>query len=162
MLQPLSFYGIWEVAVAAVANAFAGTVTSTYFNISNFKQTTFIYHKAVGTTGTATITVLGATSTAGAGATAVPFRYRASTTLDTWGAITTATSAGFTTTAGSNQLYEIIVDNDVFGGNSTSGTAMSYVALQSVEVVASAVLGGVLAYLSQPRYPEATQSTALT
>jgi hypothetical protein len=160
--MPLSQVGIWEMPLAPVANAFAGTVTTTYYNISNYKQTTFLYIKAVGTTGTATITVLGATSSAGAGATAVPFRYRVCTTLDTWGAFTTATSAGFTTTAGSNQLYEIVVDNDVFGGNSTSGTAMNWVALQSVEVVASAVLGGVIAHLGLPRYPEATQSTALT
>lgn len=149
--------GLWEVGVAAVANAFAGTVYSTVFNVKNYKSTVFLIHKAVGATGTATITVEGCTDTSGTGATAVPFRYRVATTLDTFGDVTLATTSGFTTTAGSNQLYEITVDNDVLGNG-----GFNFIRLKSVEVVASAVLGGVIAYLGQPRYPQATQATALS
>lgn len=159
-LQILSQVGLWETVLQPVANAFSGTVSTTSLNAKNYRTTTFLYIKAVGTTGTATITIEGASDTSGTGATAIPFFYRVATTLDTFGALQSATSAGFTTTAGSNQLYEITVDNDRLASMGTNG--YSYVRLKSTEVVASAVLGGVVAFLGQPRYPQAVQATALT
>ena len=159
-LMPLSFNGIFEVAVAAVANAFAGTIHSTIFNVSIYKQTTFLLHKAVGTTGTTLVTIEACSDITPTTATAIPFWYRKSTTLDTWGDLTAATSAGFTTTAGSNQLYEIVVDNDLLGGNDIGGTGYQYIRLTAVEQTASPVLGGVLAYLGQARYPRQTPATS--
>ncbi len=159
-LMPLSFDGIFEVGLAAVANAFAGTVYSTVFNVSLYKQSTFVLHKAVGTTGTTLVTVEACTDASGSTPVAIPFWYRKSTTLDTWGDLTQATSAGFTTTAGSNQLYEIVVDNDYLGGNSTSGTGCQYLRMKCVEQAASAVLGGILVYLGQARYPRQTPVTS--
>lgn len=160
-LMPLSFDGIFEVGVAAVANAFAGTIHSTVLNVSLYKQSTYVLHKAVGTTGTTLVTVEACSDATGAGATAIPFWYRKSTTLDTWGDLVQATSAGFTTTAGSNQLYEITVDNDFQGGNDVGGTGLQYQRMTCVEQAASAVLGGVLVYLGQARYPRQTPATSV-
>ncbi|WP_397570652.1 hypothetical protein [Schlesneria sp. T3-172] len=118
----------------------------------------FVIHKGVGTTGTSTITVEGCTSAAGAGATAVPFRYRATPTGDSAGAIQTATASGFATTAGSSQLYEIEVDADalISGG-------FKYVRLQCTEVVDSPVLGGILIMMFGPKYPgAAAPATVIT
>lgn len=155
-LMPLSFDGIFEVGLAAVADAFAGTKTTSCYNVSLYKQATFVLHKAVGATGTTLVTIEACSDTSGTGATAIPFYYRRCTTLDTWGSLTAATTAGFTTTAGSNQLYEIVVDTDLLGGNNTSGTSLQYVRMKCVEQTASAVLGGVLVYLGQARYPQQT------
>lgn len=155
-LTPLSSVGILEMGIAPVADFADTTQYTDIFNVSAYKQTTFIIIKGVGTTGTSTITVEACDDTSGSNVSAVAFRYRACTTLDTWGALTDATSSGFTTTAGSNQLYEIVVDNDVLGV-----TGYKYIRLKMVEVVNSPVLGGVLAFLSIPRYPQATQATAI-
>jgi hypothetical protein len=161
--MPLSFDGIFEVGVAAVANAFAGTIHSTVFNASLYKQSTWILHKAVGASGTTTVTIEACSDASATATSAIPFWYRKSTTLDTWGDLTQATTAGFTTTAGSNQLYEIVVDHDFLGGNDIGGTAYKYIRMTCVEVVASAVLGGVLVYLGQARYPRQTPAaSALT
>lgn len=156
-LMPLSSVGLLESGFDPVADAFSGTVYTDIFNVSQYKQTTFLIWKGVGTTGTSTITVEASDDTSGSNVTAVAFRYRKATTLDTFGALTDATSSGFTTTAGSSQIYEIVVDNDVLGV-----TGYKYIRLKAVEVVNDPVLGGVLAYLSLPRYPQATQATALT
>ena len=139
-----------------VANAFAGTVTSQAVNMKNFGHCTFIVHKGVGTTGTATLTVEACSDTSGTGATAVPFRYRATTSGDTPGALTEAAAAGFTTTAGSSQLYVLEVDASVMGS-----LGLNYLRLKSTEVVASAVVGSILAILSEPRYAQNIFSTAI-
>jgi hypothetical protein len=52
--------------------------------------------------------------------TAVPFHYKAITSTDIEGAYTAATTAGFTTTAGSSQLYIIEVDAEVMGTSATT------------------------------------------
>lgn len=156
-LMPLSEVGLFEVGIGAVADAFSGTVYTDIFNVSNYKQTMFLIHKAVGTTGTSTITIEASDDVSGSNVSAVAFRYRKSTTLDTWGALTDATASGFTTTAGSDQLYEITVDNDALGV-----TGYKYLRLKAVEVVNDPVLGGVIVHLGLPRYPQATQLTALT
>ncbi len=155
-LMPLSSVGIWEMGIAPVADFADSTQYTDIFNVSNYKQTTFLIVKGVGTTGTSTITVQACDDVSASNTSAVAFRYRACTTLDTWGALTDATSAGFDTTAGSNQLYEIVVDNDVVGAS-----GYKYLRLKMVEVVNSPVLGGVLVHLGQPRYPQATQSSAI-
>lgn len=155
-LMPLSMVGIWELGIAPVADFADTTQYTDVFNASNFRQTTFMIFKGVGTTGTSTITVEACDDVVPTNVSAVAFRYRACTTVDTWGALTDATSTGFATTAGSNQMYEVIVDNDVLGV-----LGYKYLRLKMAEVVNSPVVGCVLVHMGGPRYPEATQATAI-
>lgn len=140
-----------------VADAFAGTVRSDVFNMKNYHGCTFYVYKGVGTTGTSTITVNACDNTTPSNRTAIPFKYRVNTTSDTWGAVTYATTAGFLTTAGSNHLYEIIVDGDELGD-----TGYGFVELTMIESVASAVLGGILWVGHEPRSPQDVPATVLT
>lgn len=135
-----------------VADAFAGTVTSDVVEVQG-EGVLFEIIKGVGATGTSTITVLSCDDTTPTTTAAVAFMYRASTTPDTWGAWTQATTAGFATTAGSNQVYQIYVDAQKLAANN-----YGYAQLQAVEVVNSPVVGAVMAYIVNPRYQVQPQS----
>jgi hypothetical protein len=147
------------IGLGAVANAFAGTVSSQAVNLQDFKKVIFVYHKAVGATGTATLIIEACTTAAGANNTAIPFYWRpylgtgSSTDLPTSNPALAA-STGITTTAGSNQLYVLEAAEGALWNVSSDqdiGT-YKYVRLTSTEVVASAVLGGILIFLGAPQY----------
>jgi len=144
------------MGLAPVADAFATTVYSDIVNLRDWKHVTFIIIKGVGTTGTSTVTVQACDDVTPSNRTAVAFKYRACTADDTWGALTSATTAGFALTAGSAQLYAVEVDAQ---GIVSSG--YGYCQLKLVEVVDAAVLAGILIILSEPRYARATAPTAL-
>lgn len=139
-----------------VADAFAGTVYSDVVSMRNYKTCEFIIYKGVGATGTSTITVQACSDTTPSARSAVAFRYQACTANDTWGAITEATSAGFNTTAGSSQLYRIFVDASVL-----AEVGYEFVQLKAVEVVDSAVLGGIAIQLHEPRFEKEIPITAI-
>lgn len=145
--------------VKPVADAFASTVSTSPVNVSEAHAVTFVYYKGVGTTGTATITVEACDDTVPTTTSAVPFRYTVSTSSDTYGALTAATTAGFTTTAGSNHTYLIHVDADLLA---LSG--YKYVRLKSVEVVDDPILGGIMVIMHPLRKDRAAnaQSTILS
>lgn len=155
-LEVQTQYGHWVKGLDPIANAFAGTVRSDVVRGGNHRSVTFIIYKAVGATGTATITVEANDDVTPSNSRAIPFKYRSCTTGDTWGTLTDATTAGFTTTAGSSQLYEITVDTDELGDGGEK-----YLSLKSVEVVASPVLGGILILMNDPRIAQATPATAI-
>lgn len=136
-----------------VADAFAGTATSDVIEAQG-ESVLFEITKGVGATGTSTITVLSCDDTTPSNTVAVAFQYRISTTPDTWGDWTQATTAGFTTTAGSNQMYQIWVNAQKLAANN-----YAYVQLKAVEVVDSPVLGGINAYVENTRYQD--QPTSL-
>lgn len=139
----------------AVANAFAGTVFSRVVNMKEYAVARFILHKAVGATGTATLTCEACDDAAGTNPVAVPFSYQAYTGSDDLpGAVTAALAAGFNTTAGSSQLYVIEVDSQRMGNK-------GWLRLKSVEVVASAVLGGIVIEMLGPRYATDIPNTAI-
>ncbi len=135
-----------------VADAFSGTVNTDIFEAWGH-EVVFIIYKGVGATGTWTITVDACDDTTPTNTSAVAFRYRTCTTGDTWGAWTTCAATGFTTTAGSSQLYEIRVDPADLGA-----TGYGYCRLSAVEVVDNPVLGGVLAGVVALRYREQPES----
>ncbi len=141
----------------AVADAFSGTVASDIVNVKNYNHATFLLHKAVGATGTSTVTVEACDDVSASNSTAIPFRYRKQTgNDDVWGAWTEATTSGFATTAGSSQLYEIAVDCQELGD-----TGYKYVRLKCVEVVDNPVLGGILIFLHGNRYEQAVVDSAI-
>jgi hypothetical protein len=143
------------VGLYPVANAFAGTVYSDIVNLANYASAEFTIIKGVGASGTATITMEACDNANGDNPVAVPFYYQAYTgSDDVPGAVTAATTAGFVTTAGSNQRYEIQVDSQKLGSK-------SWLRLKSVEVVASAVLGMIDIELEGPRYATDIPATAI-
>lgn len=146
-----------EVGINAVADAFAGTVYSDVLNMNAHNKILFIAHWGVGATGTSTFTVQACDDTTPSNRSAIPFRYRVTVGAAAPGAITDATSAGFTSTAGSNQIIEIEVD-----AASLTASGYGYVQLKAVEVVASPRLGGILAIALEPRHAGKTQASIVT
>lgn len=139
-----------------VADAFSGTVYSDIVSMKNHNACQFIIYKGVGTTGTSTITVEASSDNAGSAVSAVPFSYQAITSTDVAGVLTASAATGFNTTAGSSQLYVIYVDAEAL-----AASGYEYVRLKAVEVADSPVLGGILINLTEPRYDQAVQVTAL-
>lgn len=139
-----------------VADAFASTPTTEVINMENWGHIQFIVYKGVGTTGTSTITVEACDDVTPSNTSAVAFMYQAITTGDTEGAPTAATTAGFTTTAGSSQLYKIDVDADAL-----AASGYHYIRLKAVESVDSPVVGCILAILTEGKYKEAVPETAI-
>ncbi len=139
-----------------VADAFAGTVYSDIINMANYGHIQFIIYKGVGATGTSTVTVEACDDVSGSHVSAIPFRYQVISTGDTEGTPTAVAATGFTTTAGSSQLYKIEVDADAL-----ASSGYGYVRLKAVEVVDSPVLGGILAILTEGRYKDAVPETAI-
>lgn len=148
-------------ALYPVASVFTGGVTSDWICLRDYRRATFVIMYGVGTTGTETFTLNAATSSAGAGSVAIPFRYRvcaSSVTVDTWGTPVNAASAGFTSVAGSNQIMILeVCAEDV----SAALAGANFVSLSSVEVSAVAILGGAICILSEPRYPQPVPLTAI-
>lgn len=139
-----------------VADAFSGTVTSDIVNMKNHGKVQFIIYKGVGTTGTSDVTVETCSDVSGSDATAIAFHYQAITSDDTHGSYTAATSSGFTTTAGSSQLYKIDVNVQELLED-----GYEYVRLKMVEDTADPVIGCILINLTEPRYNQAVQDTVL-
>lgn len=147
--------------LAAVADAFSGTVYSDVVNLAQYEKVCFLVHKAVGTTGTSDITVQATPLATTSNPTAIAFKYRkidvaAGGSNDTAGAITAATTSGFTTTAGSNQIYLIEVSS------SDTPASKPFVHLKAVENANDPVLGGIIILLANPRYEGATLPTAIS
>jgi hypothetical protein len=139
-----------------VADAFAGTVVTDEINMSDASAVTFYLYWGVGATGTGTVTVEACDDTSATTTSAIPFKYRRNSATDVFGALQNATTAGFTTTAGSAQTYVIEVD-----ANEMGDSGYKYVRLKWVEVVDSPILGGIHAMV-QIAKPRAVTSTVLT
>ncbi len=135
-----------------VADAFDGTVYSDIVECWG-GGVLFIIIKGVGTTGTSTITVEACDDVTPTNSTAVAFMYRTCTTGDTWGSWTQATTAGFATTAGSSQLYQVYVPQ-----SELASEGYGYARLAAVEVVNAAVLGGILGAVVDLKYGPAPES----
>lgn len=149
----------FAIGINAVADAFAGTVYSDVVNAKGYSKVVFLAHHGVGATGTSTFTVLAGSDAADppTASTAVPFKYKVMSTSDTEGALTAATTSGFLSTAGSNQVYWIEVDVEELGD-----TGYNYLCLKCVEGTDSPRLGGVLILMHGSRYGQDVPATALT
>lgn len=143
---------------APVADFFNGDPESDLVSLKDYSQVTFILSIGVGATGTATLTVNASQDNAGAGAVAIPFKYRRvanTATSDVETTLTDADAAGFTTTAGSNQVYIVEVDASALPeGN-------PFASLQCTEAVDSPVVASLVCLLSGARYKSDTHLTAI-
>jgi len=154
MTQQQMERGHVEIGLAPVADAFAGTVYSDVFSLKNHNRIRFLIVKGAGATGTSTVTVEACDDFTPTNVAAVPFRYRRCVATQAPGALQTATTTGFVTTAGGGEVYEVEV-------NAAALVAAGYpnVRLKMVEVVDSPVLGGIVAELLEPRFAN-TPATA--
>lgn len=122
---------------------------SDIISLKDYEKIAFLVYKGVGTTGTSTLTVEACDDVSASNVSAVAFKYREYITAssDLPGTIKDATSTGFTTTAGSSQLYvcEINVEALLASG-------YKFCRLKMHEVTNSPVLGGVLVLLANPRF----------
>jgi hypothetical protein len=148
--------GQMEAGLVPVADAFSATVASDVISMKKHNRVRFIYFWGVGATGTLTLTVESCDDVTPTNTSAVPYRYRVTVAGGTPGAWTAATSAGFTTTAGSSQIIELEVDAATV--NAAAGYA--FVRSKSVEVVDSPILGGILVELLEPRHSSQGAVTA--
>lgn len=145
-------------ALAPVADAFAGTVVSDSVNMKNYNRVTFLIIKGVGLTGVSTVTVEKATNNAGGSAEAIPFRYArvdANGDVNASGA-QNASASGFSTTAGSDEMYVIEVRAEDLLGT----TSKPFVRVKLAETVDSPVTGSIIALLHEPKHVGRTYLSA--
>lgn len=143
-----------SVALAAAADRYDSDPATDVYNTKLYGIVTFIIAHGAGATGTVVVTVEECTSIAGAGNTAIPFRFRVGTAAGVLGAFQDALAAGFTIAAGADQLAVIEV----------LATELSathpFVRLQLTEGVDDPVSAAVLAIVGAPSYAEAVMPNA--
>jgi hypothetical protein len=142
-----------------VADAFddsGGAVVSDVINVSGCNGVEFLLYRGVGATGTALITILSCDDVTPTNSTAVAFWYKQVTSDPGDTAWTLATTAGFTTAAGSNAMFRCWVPADLIGQH-----GRNYAQLSLTEPTDSPVLGGILAILHGPKF-EPVISTVIT
>lgn len=154
-----------HVVVGAVpkADRFDTSLTSDFVSLANYGRITFIISTGNATGGTANgvVTLQASASAAGSSLTALAFKYRvqaSSTTVDTWGALTDAAAAGFSMTAGDDYQYICEVTADSV---EAQAAGKLFVACRVTESSNDPIDAGIVAVLSEPRYPQAVPITAI-
>lgn len=145
------------------ADAFATSGTTDWINCAGHERIGFLIHTGNATGGTAngTVTVNCSAAAAGTSTTALPFKYRvcaSSTTVDTWGALTDATTSGFSMTAGDNYMYWIELQSDDV--NATAD-GKKFVALTVTESSNDPIDASVSVFLLGARYQQTVPLTAI-
>lgn len=141
--------------VAANEDVFNGDPATDVISMAKYDKVLFLIVLNAGATGTATITVESCDDTTPTTSTAIAFNYWVCTTPDVWGDMTAATTAGFATTAGANNMYAIEVEASALSGTD------SFVRMQCTELVDSPVDGAILAIAGNPRFAQEVKPTAL-
>ena len=144
------------LALAPSADALAGTVYSDVISMKHAARIAFVLIKGDGATGTTAVTLEECDDTTPSNSSAIAFEYKVCTSGDTWGTKQTATTAGFTTTAGADQMYCIEVD----AAGLSAG--YPYLRLKMVEDADDPCVAGVLAVLSDLRDASESNTTAIT
>ncbi len=147
MMDTMNFYNVANSGfIAANEDIFDGDPATDVVSMENYDAIVFIITKNAGAVGTATITVESCDDATPSTATAIPFKYRATTSGNTRGAITSATASGFATTAGANQLYEIEVSAEDLSGSDP------FVRMQCTEVANDPCDGAIISMAAIGRY----------
>lgn len=147
MIESFNVYNVADSNfIAANEDIFNGDPASDVISMAAYNDIIFIITKNAGATGTATVTVESCDDTTPTTATAVAFRYQATTSGNSPGAWTAATASGFATTAGANQVYVIWIRAEQLSGTD------KFVRLQLTEVVNNPCDGAVIAIGLNPRY----------
>lgn len=153
-------------AIIPVADAFTGGTSTEAVSLRDYTrasciiQTGAIEDAAISNV----VTVEACTSAAGAGATAMAFRRRVmrySTTVDTWGALTDVTSAGYnfaSNNAVANACWFIDVTADEVEAALPGAT---FVRVTIAETANKTITASGLWILTGARYPQAVPATAI-
>ena len=151
-----------------VADCFAAGTATDVISMVNYRRCTFLVMTgAVEDAAVSNIVTVDACSNAAAGATtAIAFRYRqcvSSATVDTWGALTAATSSGYNfSNHASMGVANTMWFVEVTSADLEAGTAgYEYVRLAIAETVDKTITAGCIAILSDPRYPQAVPVQAI-
>jgi len=125
------------------------------YNMELYDHITFILIEGAGGVGTTTLTVEECNTIAGGDNTAIAFNYRLCTTVDTWGALTAATAAGYATVAGANKMVAIEIDAEELSSDHP------FVRVQTTELADGAVDAAIIAICSKPRYAQDVMPTSI-
>lgn len=138
---------------------FVGTeVPSDVVSMAKYKKAYFQIFQGVGAAGTHTITVLPCDdATPSNTTTAIPFRYKIISSTDTNAVWVSAST--LTTSAGSDQIWVIEVNADDLP--LVSGVKYEYVKVLVTAVDSTAVLGGIIIIMDEPRYAEDTTDSVI-
>lgn len=142
-------------AEAAMDDLFNGNATTDIVNLSNYDKVTWILQKGAGATGSAVITVESCDTVVPGTSTAIAFDYQVCTSGDTFGDTTAATSAGFTTTVGADQVYLVEVNSSELSGTD------KYVRMVATESANDPVSGCITCVLSGARFTHEVPQTAI-
>jgi len=144
--------------LSPAADLYNGNPATDVVNLKEHGKAVFMLaQKTAGTnTGTATVTVVAASSVAPSNTAAIVFKYKKKTTgaSSVWGDLTAATTSGFVTTANEDTVYAIEVDA------ADLPDSKPYVYLKLTETVNDPVTGAVLIHLYNARYSNANDVLA--
>ena len=129
-----------------VSDALAGTIYTDVVSLALYEEALFTLSIGVGTTGTSTLTIESCDDFTPSNVQAVEFEYKRVSAGETNTKWTAATSAGFTTTAGSHQMYIIRAKAE--------NQYLNYpnVRMKGVEVANAAVMAGCTIQMAKPSY----------
>lgn len=156
------------------ASTASGVTTSDIVNLKNYKKCTFVIHTGASAANTPVVTILAGENNTTSD-TAIAYKYRTqivgkggylgATGSDVPSALEDATATGFAmTTETSGGVYIIEVDAPTVCAGTTAGAATDYDHVKMVLTngsTAAAQFYGVIAILSEPRYPQAILQTAI-
>ena len=137
----------WIGGLAPDADRFAGTVNTDVFEVAGEGAVFLIWYGTNAAVGASTFTVEACSNAAAAATTAVAFMYRVSTTFDTWGDWTQATTAGITVGGSADSMWEAYVP-----ASELASEGYAYVQGDFVETVNEVADGMVLCGVVNPRY----------
>jgi len=140
-LERLHFIG----GIAPNADFAAGTVATDIFQVEGEGAAFLVWYGTNASSGASTLTVEACDDTTPTNSTAVAFQYKASTTFDTWGDWTQATSAGFTVGASADSAWWVYVQ-----ASELASEGYAYVRLKMVESTNQAADGVVAAFVVNP------------
>lgn len=153
-------------AFVPVADAFASGIDTEAVSLANYRRATLVVITgAVEDSGVSNlVTIEACTSAAGAGATAMAFQYRAmqySTSADTWGALTAATSSGYNF-SDNNAVANAVWMAEVTADEVASALdGASFVQAAIAETADKTITAGGIWILSEPRYCQDIPFTAI-
>jgi hypothetical protein len=135
-----------SLLASPVADALAGTIYTDVVSLSLYEEAHFQLSIGVGTTGTTLITIESCDDFTPTNQEAVEYEYKRTSAGETNTKWTAVTSAGFTTTAGSHQVYTVRAKAE--------NQFLNYpnVRMKCVEVANDPVLAGCVISMEKPSY----------
>jgi len=133
--------------LAPDADRFDGTVRTDVFEVQGEGAWFLVWYGTNASSGASVMTIEACDDTTPSNTAAVAFMYRISTTFDTWGAWTLATTTGITVGASADSMWEVFVPASEFASEGYAYCRAAFV--ESVNQVADGV---VLAGVVNPRY----------